>query len=366
MLNNQDKMATSLKWKLRAISIFCQVYVFLFCILTLLNLFYVTIPTICSSDSSSWLLKTVALCVIGNTLSNYICLRYTAYVSTIYLKQLRRSKVHTDQYTMGTLNRSSNDLDVKAAKSQQDLSFFVHLTNSLPPSTPINNNDLETISSYKYQSSESIFFLDTSKNWDKRTPRLLEDWHMCSDCKMLSPPRARHCHLCHVCVLKRDHHCFFSNCCVGFHNQRYFIFFCFYAALGTLLNTIATFYYLDQHYSQLQTWGYLAYTPPVLLYFWINNSVNNALLTLLAFQYFSTITTLACFYYFVTQFFLACAGMTMHEYAKNINEYRGTIWSNLYSVFGKYWLINVFIPMPSLGYTSDGISWDRFFNTKVL
>lgn len=36
-------------------------------------------------------------------------------------------------------------------------------------------------------------------------------WKMCAICETITPPRAWHCETCRVCILKRDHHCFFTG-----------------------------------------------------------------------------------------------------------------------------------------------------------
>lgn len=50
----------------------------------------------------------------------------------------------------------------------------------------------------------------------------------------MSPPRSWHCPTCKTCILKRDHHCIFTGCCVGNNNHRYFLMFLFYFFLGAL------------------------------------------------------------------------------------------------------------------------------------
>ncbi|KAH8283835.1 hypothetical protein KR054_002979 [Drosophila jambulina] len=57
-------------------------------------------------------------------------------------------------------------------------------------------------------------------------------WHYCIACDRLVPPRSWHCRLCQGCMLKRDHHCTISGCCIGHKNQRYFICFLFHLAAG--------------------------------------------------------------------------------------------------------------------------------------
>ncbi|KAJ2298282.1 Palmitoyltransferase, partial [Coemansia sp. RSA 2706] len=47
----------------------------------------------------------------------------------------------------------------------------------------------------------------------------------CRLCKGFKPPRTHHCSDCDRCVLKMDHHCPWTNNCVGFGNQGHFLRF---------------------------------------------------------------------------------------------------------------------------------------------
>ncbi|XP_042570260.1 palmitoyltransferase ZDHHC23-B-like isoform X2 [Cyprinus carpio] len=45
----------------------------------------------------------------------------------------------------------------------------------------------------------------------------------CAVCKVVRPPRAGHCRICGVCILRLDHHCVWINSCVGQANHRNFL-----------------------------------------------------------------------------------------------------------------------------------------------
>uniref|UniRef100_A0A3P8TRQ3 Palmitoyltransferase n=1 Tax=Amphiprion percula TaxID=161767 RepID=A0A3P8TRQ3_AMPPE len=45
----------------------------------------------------------------------------------------------------------------------------------------------------------------------------------CTVCRVVRPPRAGHCRICGVCVLRLDHHCVWINSCVGQANHRSFL-----------------------------------------------------------------------------------------------------------------------------------------------
>ncbi|XP_037711198.1 probable palmitoyltransferase ZDHHC24 [Drosophila subpulchrella] len=71
-----------------------------------------------------------------------------------------------------------------------------------------------------------------------------EDWHKCDVCRILAPPRASHCNACDVCVLKRDHHCIVTGCCIGHANYRYFFYFVIYLFLSCLISLISSFIFI--------------------------------------------------------------------------------------------------------------------------
>jgi len=48
---------------------------------------------------------------------------------------------------------------------------------------------------------------------------------LCRTCNFEKPARSKHCSLCQHCIAKQDHHCAFTNCCVGQGNIRFFLGF---------------------------------------------------------------------------------------------------------------------------------------------
>jgi len=79
-----------------------------------------------------------------------------------------------------------------------------------------------------------------------------QNWHLCAVCEVFVPPRTWHCNLCNTCILRRDHHCIFTGCCIGEENQSNFMGLVFYLAIGTTLATMFSLayhmYILDQSF----------------------------------------------------------------------------------------------------------------------
>lgn len=48
-------------------------------------------------------------------------------------------------------------------------------------------------------------------------------YRFCNKCARWKPDRAHHCRKCGKCTLRMDHHCPWFTCCLGLHNQKYFI-----------------------------------------------------------------------------------------------------------------------------------------------
>ncbi|XP_054607168.2 palmitoyltransferase ZDHHC23-B isoform X3 [Nothobranchius furzeri] len=112
----------------------------------------------------------------------------------------------------------------------------------------------------------------------------------CSVCRVVRPPRAGHCRICGVCVLRLDHHCVWINNCVGQANHRSFlltlVFFLFTSLYGISLalqsvcprqNVLTALLYCPGVYNQYST--ALCFTCA-----WYSSMVTGGLLHLLLVQ----------------------------------------------------------------------------------
>ncbi|CAK1603749.1 unnamed protein product [Parnassius mnemosyne] len=84
---------------------------------------------------------------------------------------------------------------------------------------------------------------DCSINKTRR--QFTEDGDFCELCKIQRPPKAWHCKECNVCILKRDHHCFFFSRCIGLYNRRYYLMYLVYIHISMVYSTYYNYYFVS-------------------------------------------------------------------------------------------------------------------------
>lgn len=72
----------------------------------------------------------------------------------------------------------------------------------------------------------------------------------CEKCGSAKPKRCSHCSRCKICVVKRDHHCDFTNQCVGAGNYKAFFWFTFFITLGNVHTTGRSLQWFYHYYQQ--------------------------------------------------------------------------------------------------------------------
>jgi palmitoyltransferase len=158
-------------------------------------------------------------------------------------------------------------------------------------------------------------------------------WRPCDKCGLDRPPRVVHCPLCNKCLLKRDHHCYFSGSCVSLHNQRHFIVFSFWSCLATVYSTVHALigFYVDV-IPKTSLWDLVF---PLTCCRWLLGYTELYYLMFIALLYsliwFCPISL--CF--FQEHITLVTQGITTFEYEKNIQiKSARTQYENFKSVFG--------------------------------
>ena len=78
----------------------------------------------------------------------------------------------------------------------------------------------------------------------------------CDKCNYVKPPRISHCSTCGGCIMKLDHHCMWTQNCIGYRNQRSFYLFTMYMTIGVLQFWFATFSAFSLMYGHCNFFSY--------------------------------------------------------------------------------------------------------------
>lgn len=89
------------------------------------------------------------------------------------------------------------------------------------------------------------------------TVKLLGKGNVCYFCKSAKTQHTFHCDVCHKCVMKFDHHCYYISNCVGRDNICFFLGFLFnltvYLTGELILNVMITL----QIFEYRQEWDFM-------------------------------------------------------------------------------------------------------------
>ncbi len=190
------------------------------------------------------------------------------------------------------------------------------------------------------------------------TPVASTRWQRCLDCNNQPvPPRAHHCVLCKKCILRRDHHCYFTFSCIGFENQRYFIVYVFYCSVSCLYALYLISCYIQKAYSDMYSMTYVDYILPITVIEWTLGYLEFQPFMAIFIAYLCAITGFSSVGIFLWQSYMVLLGTTTHEYSSNVWTYRKDIQTNIYTVFGACWPLHFLVPLPCVRVPGDGIMW---------
>ncbi|XP_050672765.1 probable palmitoyltransferase ZDHHC24 [Leptidea sinapis] len=166
----------------------------------------------------------------------------------------------------------------------------------------------------------------------------------CEHCKMNRPSIAWHCKVCNVCILRRDHHCFFFSRCIGLYNRRYFVLYLVYIVSSLMYATIYNYYYIatklgDYHLSI----SILRFSIPYMTCL-INEPADIKDLYVL-FLMLNVGLVLWCTLLLLFHLRNTLTGLTAREYKQKRKLNLTTLKENLRSVFGARWYFAIFWPL---------------------
>ncbi|XP_064601102.1 palmitoyltransferase ZDHHC22-like [Liolophura sinensis] len=252
---------------------------------------------------------------------NWLCVRYvvSSYSPSVYGEDIRQATI--------TSTSSNEELHI----TEQEVS---------------NNNDLKGTKN----NSPSVMYVMSGVSdcgLPQRTVHPYWSWVPCIVCNHSRPPRCHHCALCRTCVLKRDHHCFFVGSCVGYRNMRHFIVFCFWGSVACLYAAIhSSLYY---YYIMFEQTTILDMFPVSVHMRWCFGRASGKTTTLTSVLWSLIFFFPLTFHFLYINMDMIVKGQTSFERDNNIRMSDGrSVQNKLKSVFGRYWYLNIIVPLHSL------------------
>ncbi|CAH8659797.1 unnamed protein product [Dicrocoelium dendriticum] len=204
------------------------------------------------------------------------------------------------------------------------------------------------------------------------------DWTYCVNCQSVRPPRTRHCHICDICILRRDHHCVLLAQCVGFTNWRFFFSMLYFGAFGGSLATYFHMRFVFGPYFLPENWStgfrlLCLFSPPGLM--WILRQA-----TLWQCGFFSLTSScllFTCFQccFLIYHMLLMARNQTMYDRVSrcmatdavgsldstypSTDIYNLGLRENVKQFLGANWFRAVFVPFSQSPLSTDGLSYPR-------
>ncbi|XP_070576375.1 palmitoyltransferase ZDHHC22-like [Ptychodera flava] len=191
----------------------------------------------------------------------------------------------------------------------------------------------------------------------KKLPQEVTDYHKS---KKTMPYRCHRCKLCNASIVKRDHHCFFMNTCIGYYNQKYFMWYCIQMFCGTAYSVITNAMYTSRVYGTKFTGGttFIFLGPYTILNWWYKNTTSGEMF-LVVFMYLSLTAGIVCLGFFLWQLWISTVGLTTFEAMNDVRGFDNGLWSNLSDVLGKFWMLGALFPIP-LPQCGNGIYGNKY------
>lgn len=185
----------------------------------------------------------------------------------------------------------------------------------------------------------------------------------CDKCEMKRPARAHHCRICKICAHKYDHHCPWTNNCIGLNNYRSFVLLVFYILAGCTYGVFMLgmdFYQVMRKRIELKGWsirgaehgtGLLDLPLPwVLLNDYQEKGYIDGDIVLRAAFPLMFFVGIIMYWFLGYHMRIIIAGYTTLEDMSrpqfdSVNPFDGGAWNNLMQVFGRSW-VRLLAPLP--------------------
>lgn len=194
---------------------------------------------------------------------------------------------------------------------------------------------------------------DTSIKGKVLPSTLGSNWRFCAVCESTAPPRSWHCNICNICILKRDHHCIFTSCCIGYYNLRYFLMFVFYLFIATIYGTFYNTYFIVDYIDFTNIYTYIRIIFPLAMIF-VDLSHGQFYVFLYLIIVVGSVFTGVLLYFHVN---LILRGMVTYEKHHGVTLYDMGKKRNIQDVLGYRWYLTWISPFIISELPGDGINW---------
>lgn len=176
-------------------------------------------------------------------------------------------------------------------------------------------------------------------------------------CEKHAPPRTWHCNVCNACILKREHHCGFTGCCIGFYNFRFFYYFLLYLFVSTIYATYFTHFFIWSLVEEAN-WTHIVRIamPLSIIFFGIDTSWTQV------YMFYYSVTIIGCGFSGVMlyqQCYVLFRNQTSYDRNKSNPIYNSALKKNIQDSLGTRWYLTWISPFLESPLPHQGTQWQH-------